>query len=166
MTRAQSSLEFISIFGIGLALILLLGAIFFTISQGATESLDRKQIDNIGDEITSTIDKIYFRGPGNKITLRTKFPQAIENFTIHQTQNGSGTNFSYLNITYIADSNLFSSLYFPSELYITFNCTRCYRTEVTADNIFWHFNESDFSAGQKALEIVSRGEYVTIDFVK
>lgn len=167
MNKSQSSFEFISIFGIGLILILLLGGIFFTISDRAKDSLDQQQIDNIGNEIISNIEKIYFRGSGNKITLNAKFPEKIENFTIHQ---GSGTqgSYSYLNISYVSDGNVFSSLYFPSEIFVRFNCTQCYTNPnpIPAANPFntTYFNDSDHSAGTKTITIISYGNWVSLDF--
>ena len=58
--KAQSSLEFLIIFGIGFTIIVVLGGIFFTYSTDARDELDQKQLRKTGDEIISNVEKIYF----------------------------------------------------------------------------------------------------------
>ena len=58
--KAQSSLEFLIIFGIGFIMIIALSGVFFSYSSEAKLSLDKTQLEKIGGELISNIEKIYF----------------------------------------------------------------------------------------------------------
>lgn len=159
-SKAQSSLEFLMIFGIGFSIIIIIGGLFLTYSSGAKETLDQQQIDRIGQEIISSIEQIYFLGNGNRLTLNFNFPAGVENFTINHANNGS-VDFDYLNITYFYSGGVISEIFTTKEAYTRFNCTQCY----VGTDINW-FNVSDFSEGSKTIRITSKGDYVSLDFVK
>jgi hypothetical protein len=168
MKKAQSSLEFLMIFGIGFSIIMVLSGIFFGYFNAEKETLDSKHLQNIGEELIGNIDKIYFLGNGNRITLNTKFPEGIENITIYHIidKNVSGTNisFDYLNISYIGGGKIISQIFTTSEPYIRFNCTRCYHNLTT--NISHYNDTSDFTGGFKRIRIESKGNWVSMDFIK
>lgn len=160
MKKSQSSVEFLITFGIGFSLIIILSGIFLTYSEGAKENLDKQQIQKIGQEIIFNVEKIYFLGEGNRVTLNTRFPDNIENFTIYHS-DASGEEFDYLNITYLNNGQFYDEIFTTNELYTRFNCTSCYHTGDIS-----YYNLSDFSGGNKEIRITSKGEYVSIDFFK
>lgn len=163
--KTQSSLEFLMIFAIGFVIITILGGIFFNYSNESKNTLDNNQIDKIGNELMSNIEKIYFLGNNNMISLNTQFPEGITNFTIEH-RNISSNQFEYLNITYLGNKGLSSNIFQTSENYIRFNCTNCYHTTNVNGNYTSYYNESDFSGGSKKIKILSKGNYVEISFIK
>ncbi len=160
MKKSQTSMEFMSIMGIGFVLIALIGGIFFTVSNDARDNLDTTQIQNIGRLFIENIEKIYFQGSGNRITISASFPQDILNMTIFHGNSTSG-QFDMLNITYVVGDEEKSQIYYPNELYIRFNCTTC----IQRGN-YSIFNESDYSPGAKNIRIESKGTFVDVMFVK
>lgn len=166
LKKGQSSLEFLMIFGIGFGIILILSGLFFSYFSEEKSSLDIKHIENIGEKIISTSEKIYFMGKDNKLTIDARFPENIQNISIiHYTKDISGTptEFDVLNITFHRDGETYyDSTYFQTnELYIRFNCTRC--NHIPSENLSY-YNESMFSEGNKKIEIRSMGDWVSIDF--
>ena len=164
MKKSQSSLEFLFMFGMGLTLIVILGSIFFYYSNEAKVDLDKKQIRKFGEDLMSNVEKIYYLGDGNRITQKSLLPDTIFNFTIHHSQNGSGAQFDYLNITtYESEGISVNNIFLTADpTFIRFNCTRCYHDILT--NISY-YNTSDFAGGSKAIKLESKGDWVTIDFV-
>jgi len=53
--KSQASLEFLSIFGIGFSIIVILGGLFVVYSGEAKEGLDKVQLENIGRSLMSNI---------------------------------------------------------------------------------------------------------------
>lgn len=163
--KGQSSLEFLVILGIGFTLVLVMGSIFFTYSNDAKVSLDSKQLKNIGDDIINNVEKVYFLGIGNKITIKTSFPNGIENITIHNIKVGS-QDVSYYNISYIGDKQVLSEIFEPVESYVKLNCSSgpegCIRHNA---NVSYYPNDM-FTGGYKKIRIESRGDYVNIDFMR
>ena len=166
MRKSQSSLEFILTFVIGFSLILILSGLYLTYSSGNTDTLNRQQVDKIGRDIISNVEKIYFLGEGNRVTYSTNFPEDIRNLSIHHANNSNATDtivFDYLNITYTLDSQHASSIFTAKENYIRFNCTNC--NHYPSQNVSV-YEPSDFSGGTKKLRIESEGDWVSVDFVK
>jgi len=168
--RAQSSLEFLIIFGIGFLMIIVLSGVFFSYSNEAKASLDKTQIEKVGNELISNVEKIYFLGSGNRITYKASFPEGIANMSIEHRNNSNSTtdiNFDYINITYYTHGNISSSLFTANENYIRFNCSRCINEPNIGGNWTSYYNDtSDFAGGAKTIKIYSMGDYVNIDFVK
>lgn len=167
--KNQSSLEFLIIFGISFAIILMLGGIFFSYSNGAKNTLDQKQIDKVGNEIISNIEKIYFLGNNNMITMGFKLPEGIENISILHLNISDGTTYNtydYLNISYMSENLIVDSLFTTKENYIYFNCTNCTHSVNLNGNYTSYYNSYDYTGGTKLMKIQSKGDYVTIDFVR
>lgn len=167
--KSQSSIEFLTIFGIGLLLIVIMSGIFFMYSGEAKSELDKQQIEIIGSELISNIEQIYFAGSGNRITLKSTFPQGIENFTIHHINNSKG-EFDYLNITYIFDKQIISSIFLPTELYIRFNFSNSLNTPKINNNWISYFSgnnaTSNYNGGVKSIRIESQGDFVSLEFIR
>ncbi len=168
--NAQSSLEFLIILGIGLFIIVLFGVLFFSYTNSAKSALDRQQLDIVANRLISEIEKIYFLGDGNRVTLNLAFPNGIENFSIIHMNISNGTDFiqlDYLNFTYFVEGGgKNSDLYFTKEHYIRFNCSNsCTQTANINGNWTSNFNGSYFSSGVKQIRLQSRGEYVEINFL-
>lgn len=162
LKKSQSSLEFLTIFSLAFTIILIMSGIFFSYTDEAQQNLDKSQIDKIGNDIISNIEKIYFIGEGNKITMKANFPDNIENLTIHHTSNSLGEKFDILNFTIISDKTFTYQLFLTKELYIRFNCSNCNHDIIK--NISY-YESSDFLEGFKVIKIENLGDYVTLDFV-
>ena len=151
-------------------MIIILSGVFLSYSNGAKMTLDRTQIEKIGNELISNVEKIYFLGSNNKITYKANFPDGIVNMTIEHRNNSNSTDniyFDYLNISYYVNGNISSSLFTANENYIRFNCSKCTNGPRIADNWTSYYNDtSDFVGGPKTIKIYSMGDYVNIDFVK
>ncbi len=163
MKKAQSSLEFLTIFGIGLSIIMIMSGLFFSYYQSEKATLDSKFLQKIGQNIMEKTEKIYFLGEGNKVTIETKFPDNIINMTIHH-ENISGLEFDILNISYLDDGNLNFLLFTANEPYIRFNCTKCFSNVTTSPNRSYYNNSADFTGGDKRIKVESYGDWVSIDF--
>lgn len=164
MKKSQASMEFLTIFGIAFLIILIMAGIFFTYTMGAKDTLDRKQIEKIGEEIMFNAEQVYFLGQGNRVTINTNFPDKITNITImHRNTSDNTATVDMLNISYVMNKNIISSIFTTSELYIRFNCTLCY---VDPSSNTSYYNTSDFSVGPKRIRVTSHGDWVSIDFAK
>jgi uncharacterized protein (UPF0333 family) len=163
--KAQSSLEFLMIFGIGLAIIMVMSGLFFGYFNSEKATLDSRFLEKIGQDIMEKTEKVYFLGDGNKVTIKTKFPDNIQNISIHR-KNISGLEFDILNITYIANQNINFLIFTANEPYIRFNCTRCYQNNTLNPNVSYFNDSSDFSPGSKRITVESYGDWVGIDFDK
>jgi len=175
--KSQSSLEFLIIFGIGFIFIILLGAIFFNYSSDAQKSLDKKQIEKFTTEIINNVEKIYFLGSGNRVTIKTNFPDGIINFTIvHKNVSDPNNAGQFLQFDYIdietypkVPKSLNDTIHYIFEAnkeYIRFNCTECYQTTNVGGNWSSYFNTSDFGPGFKDIKVENLGSFISIDFYK
>ncbi len=167
--KAQSGMEFLAIFAIGFSLIVIFTGIFFTYFTGEKEAIDKKHIEKIGHEIISNVEKIYFLGEENRVTIDTKFPKGIVDLRIHHVYNytlpvtGENVSYDYLNISYVSDGDVYSMLFEPREMYIRFNCTICYHN--TTHN-FSYYNESLHGEGFRRIRFESMGDWVAVDFMQ
>jgi hypothetical protein len=161
-SKAQASMEYLIIFGIAVALITITGAIFFSYVNESKTALDQKQVEKMGTEIVNNIEKIYFLGSGNRVTMKMTFPDNLINFTIHHRKI-NGEPFEFLNISYYWEDQKVSSIFTPNQLYVRFNCTNCYYD--TVRNISY-YDASDSSLGAKQIQLTSKGTFVSVDFVK
>ena len=156
--KSQSSFEFLMIFGIGFTIILILGSIFFNYSVEAQRSLDKEQINNLAQEIISNVERVYFLGNGNRITMKTNFPDNIINVTIVH-KNLSGIYFDYLDIeTFNINSQNITdnshNIYETSKDYIRFNCSlTCSQSAIVNGEWISSYLDSDFSKGFKNIRI-------------
>lgn len=161
--KSQSSLEFLFIFGIAFALILLMSSLFWGFFQGEKSTLDKAHIENIGNRIISEVEKVYYLGNGNKKTINTDFPENIENISITH-YNQSSLSFDVLKISYYGEGESYPLFFETQEAYVRFNCTSCHHNYTT--NISTYNDTFDFTEGTKRIEIKSFGDYVSIDFIK
>lgn len=169
MKKAQSSVEFLIILGIALTIIMILSGVFFSYFNSAKQNLDKQQLTNIGNDLISNIERIYFMGSGNRITQQSNFPDGIVNFTIEHFNISNGTNynqFEVINITFydsIAESSL---LFYPIETYVKIDCDRCQNTTPLNGNYTSYFNQSMFSQGPKEIRLETRGDTVYLSFTR
>mgnify|MGYP006286859653 CR=1 FL=1 len=165
---AQSSMEFMLIFGISFIIIAVMGGMFYNYFNVEKKSLDNEHLQRIGGEMMNYVEKVYFLGDGNRLSIDTRFPDGIENITIHHLNNhtlddGTNASFDYMNITFYHSKQKVSNIFSPSELYIRFNCTNC--THDPSTNISY-FDPDDFSEGDKKIRFESKGDWVDISFPK
>lgn len=167
MKKSQSSMEFLIILGIAFTFIILLGGIFISYSNSSQKNLNSDQIEKIGDELIAEIEKIYFRGSGNKIQYKANFPNDITNMTLHHRINGAN-NFTYLNITQIGDGQEVSHIFLPEENYIKFVCLNCSNPTPTdfSNEFTQQFRREDYSAGSKTIAISSQNNRVELEVIR
>lgn len=164
--KGQSSLEFITIFGIAFAILISIGALFLGYFNSSKESLDADYLQKTGLEIMSNVEKIYFLGHGNRLSIDLKFPRGVRNISIHHYNNvllpsGEIGNFDYLNITQVEEGMSLDHVFHPYEMYIRFNCSGCSHDNVK--NISW-FNSTVASEGFRKMRFESKGDWVEISF--
>lgn len=167
-SKSQASLEFITIFGIAFTIMVILGGIYIGYFQSEKQTLDHTYVSSLGEQFMDNIEKVYFLGKGNRLTIDTKFPEGITNITIVHRSNFTvpgpkNVSFDTLNITMVAQGEYFSNYFTTSEFYIRFNCTRCYHNNVT--NVSY-YNISQFSPGFKKIRFQSEGDVVNVDFIQ
>lgn len=161
--KAQASLEYMSIFALAAVLIVTVGGLFFAYTHSAKESLDRKQINKIGTELLTNIEKVYFFGDGNRVTMDINFPKGIESLQIYNI-NESGDNYFYFNISTISGGVVQNMIFETKEDYIKLNCKECVKTYPGTNTIFT-YNQSYLFQGFKQLRIEAINDSVYTDFV-
>ena len=167
-TKSQASLEYLMVFGIALAILVVLGSLFLGYFNSEKKSMDISYIQKIGTEMMDNVEKVYFLGYGNRVTIDTKFPEGITNISIihynnHNMPDGSVESFDRLSITFIGYQGEVSHMFEPNDLYVRFNCTECIHDHVK--NISY-YNDSNLAPGFRRIRFESRGDYVAIDFPK
>lgn len=169
--KAQSSLEFLSIFAISFTIIIILGGIFFTYSSEAKTDLDKDQIDRVFLDIMNNVDQIYFLGVGNRVTQKLSFPNNINSISIvHKNESlggGEYQEFDYLNVSIQNVGFTQDLIYFPSQTYIRFNCTSSCDVETSNVDGNWisYYSYENTNAGAKQIRIENKGDFVAIDFL-
>lgn len=166
LRKAQASLEYIIIFGIGFFFVLILGGLLLFYMNSAKNTLDENQIDEIGNQIVDTIEKVYYLGPGNKFTIKANFPTGIENLSITNVSinrsNFNGTYY-YFNFTYSYEDEWRNTIISPSDESIPFTCVN--NCTVVGNSTF--FEPYHFNKGVKRIKVeaLSNG-FVNIEFVQ
>jgi hypothetical protein len=163
--KAQASLEYMSIFGIGFLLVALVGGAFFAYTNSAKASLDQDQINKIGNELLDDIQKIYFFGDTNRRTYKTTFPKGVQSISIHHI-NESGDNYYYFNFTIIADGKYRDLIFQTDEDYIDIKCFNCTQTYTSANENITTYWEGHLGQGFKNIRIEAINNSVYVDFVE
>lgn len=168
--KAQSSFEMLIIFGFSFLLIILIGGYYLKFSATATSEIDVSQRDKIFTDVMDKATRVFYQGSGNRLTLNAHLPDGIINISIINATNGTGFEFDYLNVTYIDNKQIRSSIYFPNELFVRFNCTQNPGSSVDScyldPNDNWVYKEEFISQGPKQIRVESKGDYVLVDFVR
>lgn len=167
MSKGQSSLEFLTIFGISFLIIVVMGGLFYSYSMGAKDTLDKQHLEKSALELIQNIEKIYFQGSGNRITMSFSMPEGINNMYIqhwedHPMPGGENASFDMLVFNYTIGGMEVLHDFMPNELYIRFNCTM----NCTSIGNRTYFNESHYSPGSKRIRIESRGDFVNLQFIQ
>ncbi|MBI2547735.1 hypothetical protein HYW21_00120 [Candidatus Woesearchaeota archaeon] len=80
--KAQVSMEYLTLMGFTLLLLIPIIYIFSLQSAESSEDVGVAQTSAIGDKIIEAADQVYYLGEPSKTTLKAYFPDAIENVTI------------------------------------------------------------------------------------
>jgi hypothetical protein len=164
--KAQASLEYMSIFGIGFLLVALAGGAFFAYTNSAKASLDQDQINKIGTELLDDIQKIYFFGDTNRRTYKTTFPQGVQGISIHHI-NQSGDNYYYFNFTIIADGEYRDLIFQTDEDYIDIKCVNtCVTANIAVGYNISTYDESYLGQGFKNIRIEALNNSVYVEFIE
>lgn len=82
MVKAQSALEFLMIVGLSLVLIIPALLLFFHFTQDATYAAITSRVDNIGNAMVETAQRVYFYGDEAREVLTIDFPQKVLSWEI------------------------------------------------------------------------------------
>lgn len=168
-TKAQSSLEFLTIFGIGFSMILILGGIFFTYSLESKQELDKDQLDVSFSQLISTMEQIYFLGEGNRVTQKLMLPDGIKNISIIHLNASNATDelyIDYLNISVYSQVGVQYLIYMPQEEYIRFNCSlNCSETPNVNGNWTSSYLPEASRSGPKTIRLENKGDFIAVDFI-
>jgi hypothetical protein len=162
-SKAQASLEYISIFGIAFVLITITGAAFFSITNSAKVEFDKEKLNKIGTELIDIIQKVYFFGDTNRQTYKTLFPQGVETISIHHI-NEFGDEYYYLQISVLDGENQINLTYQTREDYIPIKCKNCNKMIIDSDHNVSYFYEKYLGQGFKNIRIEALNNSVYIDF--
>lgn len=81
--RAQSSFEYLMIFGIALGILLPSIYIFYGTASQTQDTLLYTQIDRIGKNILSTSRSIYYSGEYSRDSINVDFPEELTSIKIY-----------------------------------------------------------------------------------
>jgi uncharacterized protein (UPF0333 family) len=82
MKRGQISVEFITIFGFVLIMIIPLIVIFFDQSNSVQDAVTMNHLRNIAIKLTDKAENVYYMGEPTKTTVKAFFPDRIESINI------------------------------------------------------------------------------------
>ncbi len=169
LEKSQASLEFLMIFGIGFFIVMILGGIFFSYFNEGRSKLNSEHLQNIGTSMIEHIEKVYFLGNNNRLSVKFNFPDNVVNMSIHHKKNevnGVNVSFDYLNISYMAGGDIQDMILTTKEPYIRFNCSKqesCHHDLI--NNISYYNATYNYAQGVKTLQFESYSDYVAMDFV-
>ena len=82
MKRGQSSVEFITIFGFIFLMMIPLIIVFFDQSHSVQDNIAQNHIRNIARKIADEAESMYYLGEPSKTTIKTEFPERIQEIVI------------------------------------------------------------------------------------
>jgi len=80
--RAQSSFEYMMIFGLAIAFAIPVWVYVTSLQQSAGEELSMSYAENAVNQITSAADLVYVQGPPAKVRLSVYIPSRVEMINI------------------------------------------------------------------------------------
>ena len=84
MKRGQISVEFITIFGFILIMIIPLITIFFDQSSSVQDKVTMNHLRNVAIKLTDKAEEVYYLGEPTKMTIKAFLPEMIESINITQ----------------------------------------------------------------------------------
>jgi hypothetical protein len=84
MKRGQAAMEYLSVMGFALLLIIPIIIVFFSQSQDVTDQLSMNQVRSIGRDIVTSAEKIYYLGEPSQTILKVYMPSKILNIVVQQ----------------------------------------------------------------------------------
>ncbi len=143
--KAQSSFEYLMIFGIALGILLPSIYIFYGTAAQAQDNLLYSQIDRIGQNILSTSRSIYYSGEFSRDSITIDFPVELISIKIYDKQEL---------VLYFNTDRGPDSLVLWSDIPIITN-------SVEDGGVQW-LTPPGFNAGQGSLRIISQGDEILV----
>ena len=84
--RAQISMEYLTVVGISLFLLMPMIIIFYQQSGGLTDDINAAQLEKIGLELMDAAEEVYYLGPPTQKFMVIYLPQHINNIVISQQE--------------------------------------------------------------------------------
>ena len=99
--KAQVSMEYLLVVGLGFLLIIPIILIAYTQSSRFSNDVTTAQIQKVGTELVDAINSVYYAGPPTKKTMKLYFPDGINNITIQGDKlifsvRGRGGTYEYV----------------------------------------------------------------------
>ncbi len=104
LKKSQSSMEYLLLVGIAMALIIPLTIIYISYSATAEDTIISEHINKIGTTIVNSAQEVYYHGKPSKTTLEINFPKNIDNIIISKNE----INFRIKTDAGISDMEFFS----------------------------------------------------------
>ena len=80
--KAQVSIEFMSIVGFMLLLLIPLIIAYYRNTQESAYTIQSEQLNKIANEITDTAESVYYLGEPSKVTIKAYIPHGVERVEI------------------------------------------------------------------------------------
>jgi hypothetical protein len=96
--KAQSSIEYLSIFVIGFAMLIPFIYIFQGYSADSMEKIQLTAINAIGNDIINSAEAVYYMGYPARLTLQENFPTGITNLTLNSSRTDGISILSFYTI--------------------------------------------------------------------
>ena len=80
--RAQASVEFLMVLGLGMVILLPATLLFYQYSQNSNEELKFGQITRLGNDIANQAEKVYYYSDPSKIEIEGIMPSDVYNLTL------------------------------------------------------------------------------------
>ena len=144
----QSSVEFIMIIAVAMAMLLPASYVFLTYTDASTGQVASEQINQIGNRIIDKSEEMYGLGHNSWTTMDIRLPERVEEAYIADN--------SELYITYQSDRGLSTAVFFSTRFPIIKK-----NADGTLENCYEPCN-LNLSSGYNEIRIRSQGENVSI----
>lgn len=109
---AQSSLEYLLVVALTLAIIVPTAYLFYNYSKESSQEITDSQITKIGKSIVDTAETIFYSGQGSKTTLELNVPDNVQSAQIIDGREivlSLTTNFGISEIVFFSSVNISTS---------------------------------------------------------
>ena len=107
--KSQSSLEYLLVVAISLAIFVPTTYLFFNYSKDSSQDLSDAQLTEIGRTIIDTAESIYYTGEGSKTVLELSLPDNVRSAVIIDSKElvfNISSNFGISELVFISNSAL------------------------------------------------------------
>jgi len=147
--RAQSSVEFLAVTGIGILIIVGVAGVYLSYTKSNQDKVALQQVTNIGESVMQQVSTVYSLGKNSWVTLNVDMPDSV--LAVYTVENNALV-FDVGTIYGTVSQPVFSSI-----TIIGVN-TSGQKSFINTGNVTIH-------SGKTALRITSQGNNVTIQAI-